>query len=141
MPKAVVLDSSVIVKWCNSLDEEQLAKSDKIFNDGKKGKIEIFIPELAKYEVGNAILNKKLELPAGKASLAVLYLAPVKFIPLDQELANRTLEIAAEGNTTYYDASFVSLAEKISATLVTDNPKHQKRTPKSAVKVVALENY
>lgn len=40
---------------------------------------------------------------------------------------------------TYYDASFLSLAEQLGAVLVTENVKHQVKS--SQVKVIPLKDY
>lgn len=140
MPKLVVVDSSVAVKWCSGLKEEKLDKANRIFLDGAAGKIEIYLPELAKYEVGNALMNKGLEPSLAKASLDPLYIPPLKFVALDEGLADLTMDIALQAKITYYDASFLALAQKLKAVLITDNPKHQKKLP-AKIKVVALEDY
>ena len=74
-----------------------------------------------------------------KTSLATLYFLPIEFVPLSEKEATESLDIACKSNITYYDAVFVGLAERIGATLVTDNPKHQKVSGK--VKVIQLKNY
>lgn len=139
--KILILDSSVIVKWLNSQNETFLEQTDRILKQVEKGKVEIVVPELVKYEIGNAILSKKLTLPETKSCLATLYAIPINFVPLDLEAAQRTMEIASELNITYYDASFLSLVEKLGAVLVTDNPKHQKKSTKGKVKVIAIKDY
>jgi len=137
--KVLVVDSSVIVKWLNRDDEANLAQSDRVFSAGRSGRVELVTPELAKYETGNALLNKGLDLPAAIASLSVIYTIPMSFLTIDSELAGRTLEIATQSKMSYYDATFVALAKKLDATLVTDNPKHQAKV--KGVKVVALKDY
>lgn len=137
--KKIVVDSSVIVKWLNSQDEKFLKQADEILKDCELGKIVLYSPELAKYEVGNAILYKKLDSVLAKSSLSTLYSLPIIFYPLNEKDALATEEIAVENKITYYDAAFVNLAEKIGGTLVTDNPKHQKGIKR--VKVIALKDY
>ena len=136
----IVCDSSVIVKWISSQDELRLEQANKILNDAKSNKIEIFVPELAKYEVGNSLLlRKKIASKNIKNSLATLYTLPIKFVAETFTQAEETYEIGEEAKITYYDACFVSLAKILNATLVTDNPKHQARVKE--VKVIPLENY
>ena len=137
--KILAVDSSVVVKWLNRDDEANLDQSDKVFSDGRTGKVNVTAPELVKYEVGNALLNKELNLPAAKVSLSTIYTMPINFFTTDSDLAERTLEIASQTKITYYDATFVALAEKLDATLVTDNTKHQ--TKVKGVKVIALKDY
>jgi predicted nucleic acid-binding protein len=139
MVKKLVIDSSVAVKWTNSLNENLLDQADIIFDEVEAGKIQLFAPELLRYEVGNALLNKKLELPQSKASLTSLYAVPIHYIVETEKQAYETMEIAHTCNITYYDASFISLAQKYECPLVTNNPKHQKKYP--GVKVIPLKEY
>lgn len=135
----IVADSSVIVKWVNSQDEAYLGQADKLFEDCKNGKIQLLAPELAKYEVGNVLWKKGLALPAAQASLGTIYAGPVEFVKQDKSQALRTMEIAIKSKMTFYDATFVALAEKQNATLITANPKHQKKF--TGINVIALKDY
>jgi len=137
--KKLVVDSSVVVKWLNSQDEKYLRQADEILKDCERGKVALYAPQLAKYEVGNAILNKGLNEAQAKISLATLYSLPISFLALSEKEAAKSLKIASDAGITYYDAVFISLAEDVGATLVTDNPKHQKLVGK--VKIVELKNY
>jgi len=137
--KKLVVDSSVIVKWLNSQDEKYLDQADKILKDCEKKKVVLYAPELAKYEVGNAILYKGLSESLAEISLATLYSLPISFLSLSEKAATESLRIASSLGITFYDAVFINLAKDIGALLVTDNPKHQKLTNK--VKVIALKNY
>lgn len=137
--KKIVVDSSVAVKWLTGQNELNLAQVDKLLEDCSAGKVELLAPELSKYEIGNAILYKGMNLPAAKTSLATLYVLPIKFIPLSEDLALQTLEIAEKHKMTYYDASFVGLAKQTEAFLVTDNPKHQKNL--EGLRVIQIKDY
>ncbi len=142
----VVPDSSVIVKWVNQQNELYVAQSDKLLTDVQNGKVELYAPELAKYEVGNALLKKGLPELQGFQSLGTIYGLPVNFVPETEELACETYHLASEIRSkkhpvkiTYYDASFMALAKQEGAVLVTDNPKHQIQT--SGIKIISLSNY
>lgn len=137
----LVVDSSVIIKWLNRENEEFLEQANKILQRVEKGLVNIITPELSKYEAGNALLNKGLDINAFQASLEFLYKLPINFIPLDEEMAKETADIALNRRITFYDASFLALAKKRNARLITDNIKHQKPTPSSEIKVIALKNY
>ena len=137
--KPVVVDSSVTVKWLNQINEKILDQADELLADAQAGSVNLMAPELSKYEIGNALLNKKLDLPQAYQSLGTVYQLPITFIPETEELASLTYRIAQLGSITYYDASFLALAERENAVLVTDNTKHQDR--KSSVKVVSLKDY
>ncbi len=137
--KQIVADSSVIVKWINQIDEKLLEQADKLLTDAQSDSITLLAPELSKYEIGNALLKKKLDLPLAYESLVTVYLLPITFIPESEELAKETYRIAQRAGITYYDASFIALAKQESASLVTDNPKHQSKT--TEVKIKPLSDY
>lgn len=137
--RSVVVDSSVMVKWLSQEGERHLEKADTLMKDMQQGKIELYSSELAKYEVGNALLQKGLPLVQVKASHASLYALPIRFISETQELSELTAQIAHKSNMTYYDAAFVSLAQLLGGVLVTDNIKHQGKA--TTVTVIPLAKY
>lgn len=145
MIKKVVPDSSVIVKWVSKDKEAHLEQADGLLLDVQKGTVELLVPELAKYEVGNALLKKGINLNQAFQSIGTVYSLPLHFIPETESLANETFQMASEAraagvlNLTYYDASFTALAKQEEAILVSDNPKHQAKIP--GVKVVPLSDY
>ena len=140
MPKKVVVDSSVILKWLYREDENHLDQADQLLQRGLDGGVELLAPELAKYEVGNVLLKAKhLSLDEGAESLNVFYALPIQFFPESFDLAREAYEFGIQTGMTYYDASFAALAKQEGAILVTANPKHQ--TKSIGVKVIALENY
>jgi len=142
----IVPDSSVMVKWVSRVNELNLDNADKLLGDVQTGKVELIAPELAKYEVGNALLKKGLGETQAFQSLGTVYSLPVQYLPETEELANETYQIATKMRLgenspkfTYYDASFAALAKQEEATLVTANPKHQTKIP--GIKVLPLEKY
>lgn len=137
--KKIVVDSSVIVKWVNSQDEMHIARADALLEDCRNGNVALFAPELAKYEVGNALWKKGMTSEQAIISLGTVYAGPITFVELDESDALLVMDIASAFRMTYYDASFVRLAERLGATLVTDNPKHQGRYKK--IKTVPLAGY
>jgi len=141
MTKKIVLDSSVIFKRLNAENERWVDRALKLFLDGKKGKCEFYAPVLAKYEVGNVIWKRGLDVSKSKLLIEILFSTPITFIDIDEEMAKKAIEIALEEKITFYDASFIVLAENLNAGLVTDNPKHQKMALKTKIKIIPLENY
>lgn len=137
--KSAVVDSSVSVKWINQIDEKLLDQADKLLTDAHAGSVSLLAPELSKYEIGNALLKKKLDLPRAYESLGTVYQLPITFVPESEELAKDTYKIAQEAKITYYDASFIALAYQENAILVTDNPKHQEKNKE--VEVIPLSQY
>jgi len=137
--KNVVIDTSVTVKLLNDQQETYIKQANKVLLDAKKGKIFLLAPELSRYEIGNAILKKKLDMPFAQDTLEIAYDLPIQFVKETYKLARQTYEIAIESNITYYDASFIALAIQENAILVTDNVKHQGKISK--IKVTPLSKY
>lgn len=137
--KPVIVDSSVTVKWINQIGEKLLEPANKLLLDTQSGSVSLLAPEISKYEIGNALLKKGLDLPQAYESLGTVYQLPITFIPETEDLAKQTYKIAQENNITYYDAAFMSLAKQHDAALVTDNIKHQGKN--SNIKVIALKDY
>lgn len=137
--KQVVVDSSVTVKWINQINEGLLDQADKLLIDAQAGSVNLLAPELSKYEIGNALLRKGMNLPRAYESIGTVYQLPVSFIPESEELAKQTYKVAEQAGITYYDASFVALAKLQNAILVTDNPKHQGKTKE--ITVIPLADY
>lgn len=135
----IVVDSSVIVKWLTTQNEQLLEQAGRILEDAKDGKVVLTAPELSRYELGNALLKKKIGLFLALDALTVSHALPVVFVIETPDLAIETYQIAEATGITYYDASFMALAKQEKATLVTDNPKHQKKA--KGIKVIPLENY
>ncbi len=137
---AVVVDTSVITKWLNQSNEENIDKADKIMESALKGEIELLAPELAKYEYGNVLLKgKQLTPQEADISLDTAYSLPITFVSESKDLAKETYNLAHKLEITYYDASFLSLAKKYNAVLITENTKHQGKSPKFKVK--SLQDY
>lgn len=137
--QVIIADSSVIVKWLDDQNEPRLEKAAEILKDAQNNKIILYAPGVSRYEIGNALLKKKLEITLAQDTLTTAYELPVIFVPETEKLANLTYEIAFKNHITYYDASFIALAKQLDATLVTDNPKHQAKV--KGVKVVPLKDY
>lgn len=136
----IVVDSSVIIKWLSQDRENYLKESDKILEDAQNNKIILIAPELAKYEAGNVLLvGKHLSIEQAKIVLSRFYELPLSFISESKELSETTFKLAYDLGITYYDASFLSIAEKYGASLVTENIKHQGKA--LDIKVTALKDY
>lgn len=135
----LIVDSSVIVKWINQTNEANLEQADRIIDEALDGDLELLAPELAKYELGNVLIKKTLDLEDAITSLVSLYSLPITFIPESEDLAKITYELASSLRITYYDASFLSLAKQYNVTLITENIKHQGK--ESGIKVVSLKDY
>ena len=139
--KPLVVDSSIAVKWVHNQDEKYIEQADKILENVQAENIYVMMPELAKYEVGNALLYKQMSLNETLGSLATYHHIPIQFIAQDEQQAKDAMRIAYENKITFYDASFIALAKDQKADLVTDNPKHQNKYKGKEVRIVPLKNY
>lgn len=96
---SLIIDTSVAVKWLNQDNEEHIEKADKILEDVRDGKVELFAPELLKYEVGNALLfGKKISSNDIKDLMSIFYSLPITFVPENIHLANETYSLAQNFN-------------------------------------------
>lgn len=136
---AIVVDSSVIVKWISKELEENLVESQKLLEDIISYGTKLYTPSLALYEVGNVLLHKSLPMPEQIVRLHSLYSLPLQYISpsLQQEIS--TLEVASRHKITFYDSAFLTLAHSLNCPLVTANPKHQQKFKE--VKVIPLKSY
>jgi predicted nucleic acid-binding protein len=135
----IVLDASVIVKWYSEEEGSDLSRQILLFLKNKK--IEIFLPELAKYELGNALLKgKKLPFSLAKKALESFYLLPLNFLKETASLAEKSYLLGEKLGITYYDACYLAVAKSLKAVLVTENPRHQVKR-KLGIKIFTLQEY
>lgn len=135
-----VADTSVLLKWVNQIDENHLPQARKLIDQFEAGAIQIIVPQLVKYEIGNALLKgKRLPTLEAQDALNAFSQLPLFYADIDSEGMSDTYEIAHELAITFYDAAFLYLAQKHKATLITDNPKHQKKY--EDIRVIALKDY
>lgn len=140
MSQKVVVDTSVIVKWLNQTNELNIESADRLLNSALKGEIDLLAPELARYELGNVLLNgKQLTVKEANISIGTAYTLPIHFVQESEELAKQTYALASKLGITYYDASFISLAKQYRAILITENLKHHGKS--TDIKVKPLKEY
>lgn len=133
--KKIVLDTSVLIKWFTK--EKGHLQAKKLLTSLEGNKVKVYLPELTKYEFGNALFKgKNFSYFKANKTLITFYNLPLTFVPEDLKLANLSYKIAQKLNITYYDACFLALAKKEKAILITANPKHQK--PIKGIKVKKL---
>ena len=138
--KKLVLESSVILKWLNQKHEDNIEQADKILNDVQIGKVLLYAPEAAKYEIGKILLvGKRLTQTESKIPLMVLFNLPIEFIPHSPELLKRSYVIASAYGIDIFESSFLALAEQKGATLITENVNDE--VSDLGLKIVALEDY
>ena len=138
--KKLVLDSSVIIKWLNTTDEKDVKKADKLLLEFEKSKIDIFVPFLVKFEIPNALLKgKKMAISEAADALDALQKFPFNYKDFDYDLMVAAYQIAYDYNLTFYDSSFIALAENLSCSLITAKVKHQ--TKIQGIHIIPLSQY
>ena len=116
--KVLVLDASVIVKWFNEEDYSDLAV--KIRDLYIEELLEIEVPELMFYEVGNALrYNPNFGIKDVVKALSDLEDLQLTTHPLRGRLAELTSECAFRYGLTLYDSAYVALALLRKATYYT----------------------
>ncbi|PWB78760.1 MAG: hypothetical protein C3F08_08180 [Candidatus Methylomirabilota bacterium] len=125
----LVLDTSVVFKWCRQPSEEPLVPQALVLLDQYlNGEIEIHVPDLLFYELGNTIKQKN-DLLQGNAEtiLRDVFALGLTVHTLESTVATSTLRMALRYDVTFYDVTFVALAESIRCNLITaDRKLHQK---------------
>ena len=91
-----------------------------------EGRAKITIPALLYYEVGNILLFGRSRPPIEQASeaLAGLYSIPLEVAPLALLSANLTLRLASLYGLSFYDATYVAIAERIYCESTITNSKN-----------------
>lgn len=136
----IVVDSSVVVKWLLSKNEKYVENALVLLEQIRKGSVNCLAPELVKYEISNAVLNKKVSSDIAELALSTFYRIPIQYSLFFEELTKEAYKIAEANRITLYDSSFMALALREDAVLVTDNPKHQDKKI-SGLKVISLKDY
>ena len=127
-PTAVVPDASIILKWVlDAEDEPGHAAASQLLERWQRGELRLVVPPLWLYEVGNVLCLKR---PADAAeALGILCDLGLSEVPLSRELMQRTVALAQGHDLTFYDASYLAVAEESKAVLVTADSKFYRRLP------------
>ena len=135
----VVVDASVVAKWFNV--EEYSDKAVELKNAHVKGVVKIVAPIHLIYEVGNSIWkNKQLNVEDASEAISLLLELNLELISPSRKSVKRTMEIAREKKMTFYDASYVQLAEENNLTLITADSKQLEKS-KDLVDVTHIKDF
>lgn len=116
-----IVDASIALKWF--LKEENSDKAERLLNLHIESDILLVIPELFFYEVINGLGYKKATPENLKKAVTDLFDLQLHCENISEKIMIRTAEISLEYNLTIYDATYMALAEKLNAKLVTaDKP-------------------
>jgi predicted nucleic acid-binding protein len=117
-----VVDASVTFKWLvPDSAEEDVPAAKALLVDHMEGRAKIIVPSLLYYEVGNILLFGRSR-PSVEESLEALndlFSIPLEVVPPSPASANTTLQLASLRGLSYYDATYVALAEMLDCPLIT----------------------
>jgi predicted nucleic acid-binding protein len=120
-----VVDTSVVFKWYRqSGDEDYVSQAVSILEQHLQGSVEIHVPDLLFYELGNILRFKKSLV--SKDALTILretFALALQIHSIDFLLADDAFRFATEHEITFYDASFVALSHLLQASFVTADKK------------------
>ncbi len=132
----IVLDASVVVKWFNV--ERSTSKALELRNMHINNKLKIYAPELLLYEVINALRrNPGFDEKDVQDAYGSLIELMITFTKAELDLA---IGYAYQYKLTIYDTSYISLAKKLGAKLVTADEKLCKKAGQEKY-IVALGDW
>jgi predicted nucleic acid-binding protein len=117
MKRLLVPDASVILKWVLKTDEADAEKALSLLSSWVAGEVEILLPSLWVYEVGNIVGRKNLQRSGEIMTLLLGYRFPEA--KTDAPLVAATLEIMRTCNVTFYDAAYHAVAMSAGGSFVT----------------------
>ena len=117
-----MIDASVAFKWLvPDAVEDDVPAAKALLIDHMEGRARVVIPSLFYYEVGNVLLFGRSRPPIEQAAdrLADLFSIALEVVPPTLTSANVALRLAALHGLSYYDATYVALAETFDCQLIT----------------------
>lgn len=125
IPKKIIIDASVALSFL--LPDERNKLVDDIFISFKKGKTNLFVPSIFHFEVANslksAILQKRLNSLIAKRLLVRIIKTNISVVEINWQ---KTFELSLKHKLSFYDASYLSLAQQEKVPLYSLDKKLQK---------------
>ncbi len=137
----LVVDSSIVVRWMLHEGEPHREEAVAVLDAAFEERVEIHAPALLFFEVGNALAMKarRLGRSPNARPLSDLFGAPLRSHELDLEGAHRALTLAGDHRLTFYDTTFVVLAERLDCPLVTADVALARPFPRSRVRLLGRD--
>jgi len=112
----------VAFKWLipdSAEDNVQAAKA--LLVEHMEGRAKIIVPPLLYYEVGNILLFGRSRPPVEQVvdALTDLFSIPLEVVAPTLVSGHATLRLASARGLSYYDATYVALAEMLDCSLIT----------------------
>ncbi len=126
-----VLDASVILKWF--VDEKDSNKALSLRKDFREGKTELVLPDLALYEISNALrYNPDFDKEEIKVAIQTLIDLDIDIVTPTLPLIEASIEIATDHEITCYDATYYALARELEFSLITADEKFFNKLPEDS---------
>lgn len=127
----MVVDASVAFKWLiPDAAEEDVPAAKALLVDHMEGRVEIAAPALLYYEVANILLfgRSRPRVEEAAEALSDLFFIPLVVAAPTPDVAEAALRLATQLGLSYYDASYVALAEALDCVLITADQRLAHRT-------------
>jgi predicted nucleic acid-binding protein len=135
----IVPDASVILKWAfPSPDEQGHDKALDILNFWLEGKVELMLPKLWPFEVGNVLALKNPSFAQEIMEIFIGYRIPEH--ETTAELCRETFKLMKQNRVTFYDAVYHAVALLKKGTMITADKAYYRKTIKAG-NVSMLEDF
>ena len=122
----LVPDASVILKWAIGLESEpDREKAFRILDAWVGNNIEIVLPELWVFEVGNFL--GKMVPDSALEKMETLLDFRFKTKELDKETCKSIFELMKDLSVSFYDASYHALAQRMGGVFITADDKYYQK--------------
>lgn len=125
----IIIDVSVAAKWF--FKEEDWEKADKYLTFIEQGQVEVVVPDLFFYEIGNVFLIKNMSLDKVKPLAARLKDLNFEMISLGHEFFAQIYQNAKKFSLTFYDCAYITLMQQFQYQFVTADKKLYQKIKKS----------
>ncbi len=125
-----MVDASVAFKWLvPDSAEDDVPAAKALLVEHMEGRAKIVIPPLLYYEVGNILLFGRSRPPIEQTAdaLSDLFSIPLEVVSPTLGRAEATLRLASLRGLSYYDATYVALAEMLDCPLITSDRRLAQR--------------
>lgn len=114
MPRSIVVDASVVLKW--QLDDEEAVDQALALRDDYllHGRVSLVAPFLLVFELTNGMLSatrrRRLSRDQAEEGLALLVAAGIRLVAVDPA---RVFSLSMRWNLSAYDGAYLGLAESV----------------------------
>ncbi|KKU28647.1 MAG: hypothetical protein UX80_C0012G0005 [Candidatus Amesbacteria bacterium GW2011_GWA2_47_11b] len=124
MPKRIVIDTSVVLKWVPSSGENGVDEAREIYRKMKLGQLELLAPVYLLVECLNILVfKKKLQLGEAIETVDRFRKSGIDFVELKVAGIDQLCRLVKKYNISPYDAQFLVVANNCDCQLVTADRK------------------